>query len=221
MDQAGIDKSVVFAICTTTKRSIEMAELAATRYPDRLIPYAYALPNYERPVLKELEGALKDKLFRGIKVHAGECKLPDYIIDPVLALAGRFQVPCLIDVAGDHAAAERMAKAFPDVTIIYAHMGRYQTQDAKLVDSFIKLAEDHKNVLLDLSGVELVAKIGEAARRVGAGKLIWGTDGPYAHPELVLFAKNELQKVRGLQIPQEEKDDILGGNIAKLLKLGT
>jgi predicted TIM-barrel fold metal-dependent hydrolase len=219
MDKAGIDKSVVFAMCTTTKRSIEMAELAATSYPDRLIPYAYALPSYERPVLKELEAALKDKLFKGIKVHAGECTLPEYIIDPVLKLAGRFEVPCLIDVVGNHAQARRMAKAFPDTILIYAHMGRYLTQDAKLVDSFIQVAEDYKNVLLDLSGVELVAKIGEAARRVGAGKLVWGTDGPYAHPELVLYAKNELDKVRKLDVRPEQKEEILGGNIVKLLKL--
>src|SRR5262245_55609958 len=52
MDKAGIDRSIVFAMSTTTKRSIEMAERAAAEYPDRLIPYAYALPNYERPVVK-------------------------------------------------------------------------------------------------------------------------------------------------------------------------
>src|SRR4051812_32876642 len=49
MDKAGVDKSIVFAMCTTTKRSIEMAEEAVSQYPDRLIPFAYALPNYERP----------------------------------------------------------------------------------------------------------------------------------------------------------------------------
>jgi predicted TIM-barrel fold metal-dependent hydrolase len=219
MDKAGIDKSIVFAMCTTTKRSIEMAEDAVTRYPDRLIPYAYALPSYERPVIKELEAALAAKLFRGIKIHAGECTLPDYIIDPVLKLAGRLHVPCLIDVAGNHAAARRMAEAFPDNTLIYAHMGRYLTRDAKLVDAFVRLAEEHKNVYLDLSGVELVAKIGEAVHRLGAGKLVWGTDGPQANPELVAFARNELDKVRRLEIRQEEKDQILGGNIARLLKL--
>jgi predicted TIM-barrel fold metal-dependent hydrolase len=112
-----------------------------------------------------------------------------------------------------------MAEAFPDNTLIYAHLGRYQTRDAKLIDSFIKLAEDHKKVYLDLSGVELVAKIDDAVRRVGAGKLIWGTDGPYANPDLVAFAQQELEKVRKLRISQEEKDDILGGNLAKLLKL--
>jgi predicted TIM-barrel fold metal-dependent hydrolase len=219
MDKAGIDKSIVFAMCTTTKQSIEMADRAVTEYPGRLIPYAYALPNYERPVIKELEAALSGGLFRGIKIHAGECTLPDYIIDPVLKLAGRFEVPCLIDVAGNHAAAKRLAQTFPQNHVIFAHMGAYGTTNAQLVDSFIKLAQDHERVRLDLSGVKLEAKIGEAVRKIGAGKLVWGTDGPYAHPDLVTFARQELEKVRRLPISPEEQNDILGGNIARLLKL--
>jgi predicted TIM-barrel fold metal-dependent hydrolase len=218
MDKAGIDQSIVFAMCTTTKRSIEMAERAVAEYPSRLIPYAYALPHYERPVIKELEAALAGRRFRGIKIHAGECRLEEYLIDPVLKLAGRFGVPCLIDAAGNHAAAKRLAEAFPENSLIFAHMGAYGTTNAHLVDSFIRLAEDHDRVLLDLSGVALEAKIAEAARKVGAAKLVWGTDGPYAHPDLVTFARNELEKIRRLPISQKEKDDILGGNIARLLK---
>lgn len=220
MDGAGIDRSIVFAMCTTTRRSIEMAEAAVAQYPGRLIPYAYALPSYERPVLRELESALAGRLFRGIKIHAGECTLPDYIIDPVLKLAGRFHVPCLIDAAGNLAAARRIAGAFPDTPVIYAHMGRYGTTDAALVDSFIKLAGDHANVRLDLSGVVLDAKIGEAARTLGAPKLVWGTDGPYAHPDLVSYARNELDKIRRLPLPQADRDAILGGNVARLLGMG-
>jgi predicted TIM-barrel fold metal-dependent hydrolase len=217
MNKAGIDRSIVFAMCTTTKRSIEMAEAAVAEYPDRLIPYAYALPSYERPVIQELESALSGRLFRGIKIHAGECTLPEYIIDPVLKLADRKGVPCLIDVAGNLAAARRIAEAFPGAHVIFAHMGRYATTDAKLVDSFIQLAETHDRVRLDLSGVALEPKIGEAARRLGPAKLIWGTDGPYAHPDLVTYAKDELGKVRNLPIPRADQDQILGGNIAKLV----
>jgi predicted TIM-barrel fold metal-dependent hydrolase len=221
MDKAGIDKSIVFAMSTTTKRSIEMAEQAVAQFPDRLISYAYALPNYERPVIKELEAALAGRLFRGIKIHRGECTLAEYVIDPVLKLAGRFGVPCLIDAAGNLAAARRLAETFPENDLIFAHMGAYGTTNAPLVDSFIKLAEDHDRVRLDLSGVALEAKIGEAVRRLGAGKLIWGTDGPYAHPDLVGFARGELDKIRRLPIPQAEKEDVLGGNIARLLKISS
>jgi predicted TIM-barrel fold metal-dependent hydrolase len=217
MDKSGIDKSIVFAMCTTTKRSIEMAERAVSEYPDRLIPYAYALPNYERPVIQELEAALAGRLFRGFKIHASECTLAEYVIDPVLKLAGRFGAPCLIDAKGDHAVARRLAETFPENHLIFAHMGGYETKNARLVDSFIKLAEDHQHVLLDLSGVLLDAKIEEAARQLGARKLVWGTDGPHPRPDLVTYAREGLDKIRRLPISQDEKDDILGGNIAKLI----
>jgi predicted TIM-barrel fold metal-dependent hydrolase len=217
MDQAGIDQSVVFAMSTTTKRSIEMAEAAVAEFGERLIPYAYALPSYERPVIKELESALKAGVFRGIKIHAGECVLTDYVIDPVLKLAGQFRVPCLIDAAGNVAAARRIAKAFPDTAVIFAHMGKYGTTDGKLVDAFITLAGDHERVFLDSSGMALEAKLGEAAAKLGAGKLIWGTDGPYAHPDLVTYARAELEKVRRLALGPGEIDAILGGNLLKLI----
>jgi predicted TIM-barrel fold metal-dependent hydrolase len=218
MDAAGVDKSIVFAMCTTTKRSIEMAEEAVAQYPGRLIPFAYALPNYERPVLKELEAALAGGLFQGFKVHAGECTLADYVIDPVVKLAGRFGVPCLIDVKGEVPVAKRLAATFPDTHLIYPHMGRWGSKDSKLVDDFINLAGEYDNVSLDTSGVVLDAKIGEAVQRIGAGKIIWGTDGPYAHPTLVDFVKDELKKVRELSISQADKERILNGNITKLLK---
>jgi predicted TIM-barrel fold metal-dependent hydrolase len=220
MDKTGIDKSIVFAMCTTTKRSIELAVRAVAEYPDRLIPYAYALPNYERPVIKELEAALAGRLFRGIKVHASECTLADYVIDPVLKLAGRFRVPCLIDAKGDHAVARRLAQAFPENHVIFAHMGAYLTKNVQIVDSFIKIAEDHERVHLDLSGVALDAKIEEAARRLGARKLVWGTDGPHPHPDLVTYAREGLEQIRRLSISQGEKDDILGRNVARLIQPG-
>ena len=88
MDAVGIDRSVVFGMSTTTKHSIELAEAAIAQYPKRLIPFLYALPNYERPVLTEIDDALTNRGFRGIKIHAGEVRLHPYIVDPVLKLAG-------------------------------------------------------------------------------------------------------------------------------------
>jgi hypothetical protein len=48
MDKVGIDKSIVFAMSTTTRHSIELAEKGVGKYPDRLIPYVYALPHSRR-----------------------------------------------------------------------------------------------------------------------------------------------------------------------------
>jgi predicted TIM-barrel fold metal-dependent hydrolase len=217
MDKAGIDQSIVFAMSTTTKRSVEMAEEAVKKYPDRLIPYVYALPHYERPVIREIEAALSGRLFRGIKIHVGECTLAEYVVDPVLKTAAEYGVPCLIDCGGRHEAAERMARGFPETRLIIAHMGRYLTTDKTLIDRFISLAEDFGNVLLDLSGVVVVEKIAEAVRRLGSSRLVWGTDGPHPKPDTVTFARTELDKIRNLDLTEADKRNLLGETIRKLL----
>jgi len=219
MDKAGIAKSVVFAMSTSTQRSIEMAESAVKRYPDRLIPYVYALPNYERPVIKEIEQALSTRGFRGIKIHVGECTLADYVVDPVLKLAGKCGVPCLIDCGGKYDAAKRMAEKFPDTFLIIAHMGRYLCTDKKLVETFIGLAESCRNVFLDVSGVVLLDMIEEAVRRIGSSRLIWGSDGPDKKPDTVSYACAELAKIQHLSLSDKDKNNILGQTILSLLRL--
>jgi predicted TIM-barrel fold metal-dependent hydrolase len=221
MDRVGIDRSVVFAMSTTTKRSIEMAEGAARKFPDRLIPYVYALPHYERPVVKEIEAVLAGGLFRGIKIHAGECTLAEYVVDPVLALAAKYGVPCLIDCAGNHPAALRMAYSFPRTKLIFAHMGRYLGTDKKLIDQFIAFAEKFDNVLLDLSGVVLVEKIPEAVHRIGSNRLVWGSDGPHRQPDTVAFARKELDKIRSLNLREEDRNNVLGQTILRVLRVTT
>ena len=217
MDDAGIDRSVVFAICTTTRRSIEMAAQAAAQFPDRLIPYAYALPSYERPVCDELEEALSARGFRGIKIHAGECTLAEYVIDPVLGLAGRYGAPCLIDLAGNHAVAESMAQRFPHTKLIIAHLGRYLCNDEALIGRFLALAKQHDNIYFDVSGVVLLHNIREAVERIGSGRVIWGSDGPAKAPDLVSYAKSELDKIRRLGLSKEAEQDVLGRSLQRLV----
>jgi len=217
MDAVGIDRSVVFAMSTTTRRSIEMALEAVEKFPDRLIPYVYALPSYERPVIEELREAIEKLGFKGIKIHVGECTLAEYVIDPVIRLAGELGVPCLIDPAGRIGDIERMASSFPKTPIIVAHMGRYLCRDEGLIDRFIELAERHPSVYLDVSGVVLTHKIAEAVERIGAERVIFGTDGPHEDPDTVGFARKELEKIKSLGLKPEDESMVLGGAIARLL----
>ena len=219
MDKVGIAKSVVFAICTTTKRSIEMATAAVEKYPGRLIPYVYALPNYERPAIKEIEEVLDGGQFKGIKIHAGECRLAEYIVDPVFELAAKYDVPCLVDCLGDYPVAERLARKFPRTKFIVAHIGRFLSTDKKLLDRFIGLAKEHPSVFLDTSGVVLLEKIEKAVAEIGSRRMLWGTDGPDKKPDTVTFAQTELDKILGLGISEQDKADILGQTARRLLKL--
>ncbi|MGC8577349.1 MAG: amidohydrolase family protein [Thermoproteota archaeon] len=219
MDEVGIDKSVVFAMSTSTSKSIEMALEARKKFPDRLIPYVYAIPSYEKIIIKEIEAAITELGFKGIKIHAGECTLAEYVTDPVVNLAEKLGVPCLIDCMGRYSDIERIAKKFPEAKIIVAHLGKYLCNDEALIEKFIELATTYKNVYLDASGVSLVHKIKEAVYKVGSDRVIFGTDGPHEEPSLVQFAKNEINKIRSLGLDRKDEEAIMGGNIAKLLKI--
>jgi predicted TIM-barrel fold metal-dependent hydrolase len=54
-----------------------------------------------------------------------------------------------------------------------------------------------------------------AARELGAGKLIFGSDGPEVDSRV------ELYKIRLLKFPPAEEAQVLGGNIARLLPKGS
>jgi hypothetical protein len=219
MDAAGIDKSVVFAMSTTTKRSIEMAENAVSSFPGRLVPYVYALPSYQRAVCEELEEAIASRGFRGIKIHLGECTVADYVIDPVMELAGRYGVPCLIDYLGRFGAAESLATRFPGTKQIVCHMGQCLGTNARLLDQFTGLAERCSNVYLDTSGVVLLYKIKAAVARIGSERVVWGIDGPHPAPDLASYAKLSLDSIRMLDLGEVAERDVLGGSIARLLRL--
>jgi len=219
MDEAGIDRSVVFAMSTTTRRSIQMAAEAVERFPDRLIPYAYALPSYERAAIDELAEAIEGRGFRGIKIHQGECRLSAHIADPVFALAGELGVPCLIDLGGDLTTAGRLARDFPRTKLIIAHFGRYLCTDAALIEQFIALAERHDNVWLDASGVVLGWAIAEAVGRIGAERVLFGTDGPHPQPDLRTFARTPMRQIEMLDLGDDATAMVLGGSIARLLDI--
>ncbi len=219
MDAVGIDKSVVFAISTTTRHSIEMAQEATSQFPDRLIPYVNVEPTYDEAVLDEVDEAVSGLGFRGMKMHLGFGVPPRSIMEPFVRLAGEKGVPILIDCVGRDDVVADMAQAFPGTSIIVAHLGRYLCEDPSVLDRFIGLAETLDNVFLDVSGVVLVHKIREAVERVGAGKVIFGTDGPHKQPDLAGYARRELDKIRALGLSPGDEAAVMGTTIEKLLKM--
>ena len=227
MDGAGIARSVVFAMSTTTQRSIEMALAATRRFPDRLIPYVYALPSYERPVVREIEEALGEHGFLGIKMHMGECTVGEHVATPVFDLASAYRVPCLIDFVGRLEPCETAIARHPDTRFIICHFGRYLSTDEDLGDAFIDVAERYLNAYLDTSGVVLLHKVEEAVRRVGAERILFGTDGPhcskdgpnYVEADTIDYARHAIEAIDSLDLSLPEREAIFGGNISRLLGL--
>lgn len=219
MDESNIDKTVVFAMCASSARAIEMAHQAHQAFPDRLIPYAYALPHISESAIKHVERAITELNFPGIKIHGGEVRLADYIIDPIFDLAAKHNVPCLVDFVGKADDCQRIAQAFPETTIIVAHFGQYLSTNRDLIDHFITLAEQHNNLILDTSGVVLSWKIPQAIQKIGSDRITFGIDGPHPYPTQTDFAKDEIGKIEALSMPDQDKQNLFSNTISRLLKL--
>lgn len=100
-----------------------------------------------------------------------------------------------------------LARQFPKTNFILGHMG-FGPADREALEA----AQELDNVYLETScGNYLFIK--EAVALAGAGKIIYGSEFPLSHPAA------ELQKVLLLDLPDGERDKILGGNILALLKL--
>ncbi len=211
MDRAGIDLSIVFAICLPAREANALTKQEIAKYPDRLIGYAYALPAYDYPVIDELRRAITQDAFRGIKLHGGECRIELSMVKPVLDLAAELDVPCIVD-SGDVGTAQQVARACPQTKCILAHLGGLGLSEMG-IDAAIALAAEYPNIYLDTAYVPKPWKISDAIEKAGAEKIIWGSDGPLIDPAL------ELQKVKILGLPPEKEALVLGGNIARLIGL--
>jgi predicted TIM-barrel fold metal-dependent hydrolase len=75
------------------------------------------------------------------------------------------------------------------------------------------MAERHPNLYLETSAMPYPSKIAQAVQRVGAERVIFGSDGPGCNPRL------EVEKVRMLGLGRDAEGCILGGNATRLLGL--
>ncbi len=79
------------------------------------------------------------------------------------------------------------------------------------------MAEEYENIMLDASGVVFVDKIKEAVDRIGSSRIMFGIDGPHELPDTVTYARNEIEKIRKLNLSPQDESAILGENIAFLI----
>ncbi|HIE22730.1 MAG TPA: amidohydrolase [Candidatus Korarchaeota archaeon] len=235
MDEAGIDKSIIHSICLPPRESNDLTYREVMKFPDRLIGFAHALPKPElaEENLTELERAVKDLGFRGVKIHFGEVggKCSMDLISPIIDETESLGVPCLIDSAGNLDLIREIVEAHPNAKIIFAHLGNMRNEI--LADEVIRLAEDRSNVYLDTSYVRFNWKIADALERAGPEKLIFGSDGPLIHPLCELAKIKVLKFLAGAETTmggtkpitilkewrEEYEEMILYRNIARLIGL--
>ncbi len=208
-EAAGIQRTVLFAAFHSDYAVANecVAHIVAAR-PDRFLGFVFLHSERDRRrALALVRRFVSDHGFRGIKVHRHDAR----INREVCQAARLFQLPVLYDVMGEVASVHLLATEYPDVNFIIPHLGSFADEwQAQM--AFIDILARYPNVYTDTSGVRRFDLLLQAVRTAGAGKVLFGSDGPWLHPGL------ELAKVRALGLSPEDEKRVLSRNLLSLLK---
>lgn len=204
--EAGIDKACIFPISHDTfeEPNREIARIVS-RYPGRFIGFAKHDPVREKGRIRAmLLRECRELGLRGLKLHV--TPTPE-VLDTVAELG----IPILWHPRPDVSVFESVAKAYPTIDLILAHLGSDLSADWREHLAGIEMARRHPNVYLDTSAVVLTRYLEQAVRELGPEKIIFGSDEPEVDCRLEIF------KIRVLKLPREQEALILGGNMLRLL----
>lgn len=187
-----------------------------SKAPSRILPLVRVNPHLKENALESIQRFVGEKRFYGVKVHPRNEAFAinsEEVIYPIARATNNLRVPMLIhtgdpDTYGfaQPALVGGLADAFPKLTLIIGHMGKRLYEDAILV------ARWFENIILETS-FRSPREITHAVRRIGADRVVYGSDMPFGIPEI------EIMKIDLCDISLREKEMILGGNIARILNL--
>lgn len=216
MDQAGIAKAVIMSYVDAPSVNDGILTYIAgcvRKYPGRLVGYARMHPGYGRKALALLEEAILEQGFKGLKLHPESIVTHPYA-ESVLALvrkAGELNAPVLFH-SGDESLSlplqiGKCAALCPCAKIIMGHMGGFHhIEDALLT------AEKYENIYLDTSAMPYPHAIKAAVDRIGADRVLFGSDGPGCNPAL------EVSKVKLAGLTDDQWRKVMGDNIETILE---
>jgi len=205
---AGIDKTVVFPTLNDDYGpAMARVHRLVERFPSRLIGFAMVSAKRDRGRIdRMLDVAVGRYGFCGVKVHGHQGMLTREVCDG----ARRLKLPILVDVFDKPWQMELCASEYPDISFVVAHLGSYR-DDWRIQQAVIDLMVRYPNIHADTSGVRRFSMIEQAIKRVGAKRILFGSDGPWLHPGL------ELHKIRLLGLSPAEERLVTGGNALRLI----
>lgn len=169
----------------------------------------------------EIKRCLEEYQFFGVKLNGAQDSF--FIDDPHLSIPlietiARYGKRVAFHVGAD--AFEythpyrvgKIAKMFPELTILMVHMGGVGFAD--LTSAAIEIAEEHPNLILIGSGVRFEAVL-KAIRRLGAERVCFGSDTPFSLMHVCVAAYQALLR----DLSPAEQNLVMGGNLARVLGL--
>lgn len=153
----------------------------------------------------------------GIKLHPScdKVRITDARVEPFLRFAGDEGVAVMVhcgrwqEMSSYRFALEAAAK-HPETLFVLSHMGGDTPEyEMGTIRGIIEAELD--NVLLGIEGVREYWAVQEAVDRLGAEKVLFGSDFPLGHPRMYMGL------VEALTLTPGQKQLILGGNALRLV----
>ena len=216
MDLMGIRLGVISALGGSgdyTRCNRLTAEVVES-YPDRFVGLIVLNPNYLDGMEAEIESCWSSGRFKGIKLHPAIHRYP--IDGPVYRTiydrAAALQCPVLVHTWGveDVTLFDVLASDFPRTKFILGHSGG----ELPAVLKATAVAARHPNLYLDTTCTWMYSGLIERmVEGAGSKKIVYGSDAVWnsmsAAVGRIVFA----------QITDDEKRDILGLNMKRLLEI--
>lgn len=218
MDASGVDRAVVFGfpLAEVDRCAANEYVLAAVaRHPDRFVPFMLVGDDTQ----EWLERGARGFKQQDILYDSGRFDLPRAYA--VMAEAG---VPMLIhfrsvDAEGRSLVeqARGILRHVPDLKLIVGHMGRAEPNTGRGVVEAVRGLAEFPGVSFETSTVRNPQVVAEAARIVGAERILFGSDYPFNSWLDEDPLGIELEQIRSAGLPAEDARAILGGNLGRLL----
>jgi uncharacterized protein len=215
MDQAQIQQSIIMPygeIRPEDPSLLHETHQALQKYPDRLLAFARMHPAGGRPGIDLFEKAIVEMGFSGLKFHpVGTLTHP---ADPssvaFVKKAVELKVPVLFHCGDEEFTLPfqiaKLLEKVPGAQVILGHMGGYFHSD-----DAIAVALEHPGCYLETSACPDPRIIAKAIDKVGAHRIIFGSDGPGCLPAL------EVEKIKQLGLDPETEAQIFHKTIESLL----
>lgn len=211
LDEYGFDMALVMPSVALFPDNASMGE--AIRASCRLLGFAMVNPYADDGGVYELERAVGEWGARGLKLvplrhgYDADSSVPN----KVMACAERLELPVSVHSGAHYCLPWQigaLARRFPSVPVIMDHMGwRYYVEGA------IDVALETPNIYLETAMVSMPGYIRLAVDKLGADRVVYGSDYPTGHPGAML------EVIKAARLDEQATSLVLGGNLMRLLKL--
>jgi predicted TIM-barrel fold metal-dependent hydrolase len=196
---------------------------AAQAHPDRILPFGWVDPHLGIDAGREtIRRCVEDYGFHGVKMNGAQNEF--FIDDPELSLPLIEAIAETGKLLAFHVGADafekthpfrvaKVARMFPDLTILIAHMGGVGHKDISA--AAIEFAAECPNLMLIGSAVRTGAIL-KAVRELGPERVCFGSDTPF---ELMHVERARYEAMLDGVLDADGQALVMGGNLLRTLAI--